>query len=408
MRNVRRAVWAVMISMIAMSVTGCGFVNVQTLTPNAKRTSVVVVGTSAVLSSFAVASALEGAIGGITAVSITAPEHVAQLEQDLQVAHARAVIFLNPTSAEQALAQTQKNVHFVWIGYSGSQIPPANVTWIIPNVQRLASIAGYLAGGIHGYGKPVGILLGSLPSDIRSSDVVAAISSGMHCAYSSAIPELFAGSTQQQLAMLASNPVRDLIVIGGLTSAVKSAVQALSLPVIDVNLGARGLSYQTQIGQLDVNAFDAAALSLALHTLEANSALPSVLQTSTGEFVALSGYPGWQGSSGVQVYQTLCTTGKITPSQYANTSLPVQTALAWHLPVPPVLMPSSALQGPTTVKTGAQGTSVTLPQSNSSGSTTATSSFASAGTQVSHLTNSVGSVPKDPSSSAKSTGKPKG
>ncbi len=371
LRNVRRVLSTVFVSMLSIGLTGCGFVDVHSLTANTQRTSVVVVGTSTILSNAQIASVMGQARHGITAVSITESAKNVRLQQDVQAAHAKMVVFLDPTAAEQALAKVYPTTHFVWIGYSGINQPPANVTWVIPNVSLLASSAGYMAGGIHGYGKPVGIMVGNVPSLVPNGDIVSAVSSGMHIAYSSAIPIFFTGSTKQQVAMLTSNPVRDFIVVGSLTSTVKAAVQAFGVPVVDVNLGAITGGFPTEIGQVDARSFLASGLAQVLVTLERGQSLPEVLQANAGQFTNLAYFPGWQSPASILAYQHLLSSGKIAPTQFANTAPSVQTTLALSLPVPTALMPASSPAngaGATTPsKSTNQGTSVgTAPSTSTS------------------------------------------
>lgn len=379
--------------MLSIGVTGCGFVNVRTLTANTKRTDVVVVGTSSVLSEPGLAQVLGQSQNGITTVSLTEPAHQVLLRQDVQATHAQVVVFLNPSASDQSLAFSMPDTHFVWIGYTGVSTPPTNVTWVIPNVAFLSSIAGYMAGGIHGYGKPVGIILGNLPSTIINSDVISAISSGMHCAYSTALPVYFSGSIPQQLLMVTGTPVRAIVVAGSLSQKVKQAVQTSMVPVIDINLGASSPSYGQQEGKVAASTFLASGLSLVLKDLSSNVTLPPIIETAGGQFTDLSGYIGWQGVKGVGVYQNLLTEGTIGSSQFSSAAPTVQQALSMHLPVPNALIPvpsnahtpavstapSASSQGTTSIQavpsTKKQGTvAKTSPSTTTTNTTPSTSS----------------------------------
>lgn len=437
LRNVRRVISAAAVCMLSIGVTGCGFVNVRTLTANTKRTDVVVVGTSSVLSEPGLAQVLGQSQNGITTVSLTEPAHQALLRQDVQATHAKVVVFLNPSASDQSLALSMPDTHFVWIGYTGVSAPPTNVTWVIPNVGFLSSIAGYMAGGIHGYGKPVGIILGNLPSTIINTDVISAISSGMHCAYSTALPVYFSGSIPQQLLMVTGTPVRAIVVAGSLSQKVKQAVQTSMVPVIDINLGASSPSYGQQEGKVAASTFLASGLSLVLKDLSSDVTLPAIIETAGGQFTDLSGYIGWQGAKGVGVYQNLLTEGTIGSSQFSSAAPTVQQALSMHLPVPNALIPvpsnahtppavptapSASGQGATSIqtvpstkkqgtvaKTSSSTTTTNTPSSTSTTSTTTSTSGSqpttskqptSVGSSVSQKTNTTGTT--------KTSGSPKG
>ncbi len=332
--------------LIGMTLTGCGFSDVQTLVPDIAKTAVVVFAPASLLASSEVDSAMTAAHHGVSVVGISAESPTAVLG-DLQKSHAHVVVFVHPTTALQQLAAKMPQMHFVWIGYSGSAPTAPNVTWVLPNVEPLASVAGYLAGGLQGYGRPVAVVLGQLPTSFNAGTVVASVYSGIHSAYSRAATAVIdAGPQTPATGTVNSYGARAYIVVGQVASQTMLNIQQSGVPFIALSTGAGSVLPGPELGRIADARFTAAALANVFSILARGGALPPQLISGTARDLTASGYRGWQGDAGVLAYQAALSRGNVAPDQFTVSAPTPASAAALGLPVPAALRPAAG--APTT------------------------------------------------------------
>ncbi len=327
--------------MVGMCLTGCGFADVRTLTPDIVKTGVAVFAPASLLASATVDATMSTSHQGVSVVGLTAGTATA-IRSDLQRSQAQVVVFLHPTAALQELATQMPQKRFVWIGYDGPAPVVPNVTWVVPNVESLASVAGYLAGGIQGYGRPVAVVLGQLPASFNPGTVVAAVSSGIHTAYSRAVATVVdAGPQTPATGIVSSYGVRAYIVIGQVAAQTMLDIQRSGVPFIALNLGAGAPLTGRELGRIADGRFTAAGLASVFSILAHGRALPPQLVSGSARDLTASGYRGWQGVAGVAAYQAALAQGNVAPDQFTVAAPSPASASALGLPVPAALRPIS-------------------------------------------------------------------
>ena len=328
---------------IGMCLTGCGFVNVRTLTPGLVKTGVAVFAPASVLTAATVDAMTSTSHHGVSIAGFSA-DSITAIMSDLQKSHAQVVVFVAPTPAMRELAARMPHKRFVWIGYGGPAPAAPNVTWVLPNVLPLASVAGYLAGGIQGSGLPVAVVLGQLPSSFNTGTVVAAVYSGIHSAYSSAAAAVINAGPQTPAAGIAGSRAQAYIVVGRVATQTLLDVQQSGVPFIPLDLGTGVPLSGPELGRRVNGRFVASGLASVFSILDRGGALPRQLISGSAQDLAAPGYGGWQGAAGVAAYQAALAQGNITPDQFTAAAPSPASAAALGLPVPAAQRKGSGAQ----------------------------------------------------------------
>ncbi|MCY0876389.1 MAG: hypothetical protein OWT28_08985 [Firmicutes bacterium] len=298
-------------------VTGCGFVDVSSLTASAAKEGIAIVGPSSVLNSGPVASAMRRVPRGLSVVPINeGTTGDAELARLLSSASLAGVIALEPSAKMQRVVSRYPSVHFFFVGLP--QATKANVTWLTPTVSDLsASYAGYVAGRVSAPNSVIAAVYSGSVETPSQSTLMAGIRSGMNAAYSTA--SLLPASSAQASSVV--QHAAALIILGRSPSWT-----VLGTPLTIALANESGAQFQLPTGTL---------LSVSLDSIwntGIHANWPSLAPVSLPLPAAVSPYTNAANAAAVATYAHDLQQGVLLPAQFVTGPPSLTEAKALHLP----------------------------------------------------------------------------
>lgn len=306
--------------------SGCGFVNVAELRPPLLKQSVVVLVPGRWFASSQVVSAIRSAPAGVSAVEVLSPSTAQGLANVLARFRPRWVVVDGNAPWAAQLAGERSGARFAVVAAappSGAAV--ANETWVVPDPAPLASLAGYIAGGLIPQGS-----LSVSPATAADAALLAALSSGLHAAFSSALAVSGQPTVTQSVYGGPPSPLPVVYVsLPGQSAAPPQNVSGW----VDFSGGSAGGAGYSPVARLSGQGLFSAGVRAALLRAAGGPAGGVVFFNALPSAV-LQGYRGWPGPAGVENYVRLLTGAKVSPAGFAAAAPTAPTARLLGLPLP--------------------------------------------------------------------------
>ncbi len=325
MHRLMRMALGLLSATIAISLSGCGFVNVANLKPSVRKTYALIVASRTWLRNAQVANELASPPDGVSIVSmITDGVSTTRLISEIDHSNANVIVMIQPVAALLSLPADHPQVHYDVIG-AEQPVAGQNVTTVAPNPEQAASVAGYIAGGNAVLGQPIYVLSANA-NPIAMAGVVNAVYSGARAAFSKS-----SVSWTNALATSYSALNGIWLVWGNVPTSDVAPIIATRQPLITINSN-NDLSSTTLLAELTSTAWVANGLKMALQTIAEGQSPPTVNVPVKFRLLASS---GWQQPDGITNYENMIAQGTLSPTGFLQGVPSVKAAQSLRLPLPP-------------------------------------------------------------------------